>query len=69
MSGEKMGVDGMCDGCLFWEVSNNPSVGLCHRFPPTLRPESVNDTPESVSWFPKTYAIEWCGEWRSEDDV
>lgn len=69
----------MCKYCRFWEAMPNPmpdafnpatfepSVGICHRFPPTPSPIPVSSSAKvyalyPVGMMPYAMAHNWCGE-------
>lgn len=63
-----------CDSCYYWwEIPEDwltphdgggcDAVGLCHRYPPSIRPDRVHTEPDS-DW-PVLGDFQWCGEWKA----
>lgn len=61
-----------CDTCEMWvEKSTEPAIdilrlGDCHRYPPTpfLGAETEEYDGLTTSFYPQTYADDWCGEYK-----
>jgi hypothetical protein len=57
-----------CETCRFWDVIDpaKPEIsdGFCRR----NAPAAVRDAQTEEVWgeWPKTYLIDWCGEWQEE---
>ena len=54
-----------CGTCRFWST-NQPPVGTCRRYPPTL---VGNIDGGADHWLPSTLDTEWCGEWQAKADA
>ena len=58
----------VCAHCIYWkadQVSNHPTSGHCHRYPPGI---FVNPTTGTIiQKFPSTERLQWCGEWNGDD--
>lgn len=51
-----------CKDCKFWKkYSEGSSEGNCHRYPPNV---VMLETFHPAEQNPKTYASDWCGEYK-----
>ena len=57
-----------CQSCRFWapsSVNEHDDTGLCRRYPPENIAVWNRDQKVPRSFWPKTLAAHWCGEWRA----
>jgi hypothetical protein len=58
-----------CKRCCYWIIDEDTvkygerhEEGLCRRFPPRFITSDDN-----YGYFPRTYAAQWCGEFRDKE--
>ena len=52
-----------CDKCRFYKLlSCSESIGICHRYPPTLQPFKDAESQEML------HSSDWCGEFQMRDN-
>jgi hypothetical protein len=58
----------ICAHCVYWKaehISNQPTAGHCHRYPPGVFVNPSSGTV--VQKFPMTERGQWCGEWNGDE--
>ena len=67
-----------CEVCRWWRIFDETipdcAVGWCHRYPPTIPPETMVDgqktiIPDEASWFPLVEDWSFCGEFQKKDGI
>lgn len=55
-----------CEACRFYvDQHDEPAIGWCHRYPPTIPQDPPDDGP--ISYFAEVRPHSWCGEFKPKE--